>query len=111
MAATNLVNDLDLEVTGPSGTFLGNVLSGGVSVTGGSPDRLNVEEEVLIETPTAGTYTITIRSINIPEGPQPFAVVANLTVVTLPTFPLLMPSVGHCNSRKTNPQNRNCIKL
>ena len=36
-ANPHLNNDLDLEVVGPGGTFLGNVFSGGQSTTGGSP--------------------------------------------------------------------------
>jgi hypothetical protein len=72
-ASVNLVNDLDLTVTGPSGTFRGNVFSGGWSVTGGSADRRNNVENVYIQNPVAGTYTITINGFNIPNGPQKFA--------------------------------------
>ncbi len=74
-AITNLVNDLDLEVTGPGGTFLGNVFTAGQSTAGGSADRLNTVEQVLLASPAAGEYTITVRSFNIPNGPQPFALV------------------------------------
>ena len=76
-AAKALVNDLDLTVTAPDGstTYLGNVFSGGASTTGGSADRLNVEEQVLIKTPAQGNYTITVKGYNIPNGPQPFAIV------------------------------------
>ena len=38
-ASVNLVNDLDLIVSGPGGTYLGSVFSGGVSITGGSADQ------------------------------------------------------------------------
>jgi len=76
LAATNLVNDLDLVVSGPSGTFLGNVLQNGVSTAGGSPDRINVEEQVLLATPQPGLYTFTVQPAAIPEGPQGFALVA-----------------------------------
>ncbi len=74
-AAINLVNDLDLEVAGPPGTFLGNVFSGGVSQPGGSADRRNTVEQVLLRTPGAGVYTITVRAFNVPVGPQPFALI------------------------------------
>lgn len=76
-AAINLVNDLDLTVTGPSGTFRGNVFSGGWSVAGGSADRRNNVENVYIQTPGAGTYTVTINAFNIPNGPQTFALVVD----------------------------------
>jgi subtilisin family serine protease len=74
-ASVNLNNDLDLIVTGPGGTVLGNVFSGGVSTTGGTADRRNTLEQVLLNNPATGTYTVTARSFNVPNGPQPFAVV------------------------------------
>ncbi|MEM7352559.1 MAG: S8 family serine peptidase, partial [Acidobacteriota bacterium] len=75
-ASVNIINDLDLEVSGPGGTFLGNVFSGGQSTTGGSADRVNTVEQVLIASPTPGAYTVTVRSFTVPNGPQPFALVA-----------------------------------
>lgn len=75
-AAKALVNDLDLSVTTPDGTTLfGNALTNGASFAGGAPDRLNVEEQVLIPAPPAGSYTVTVSGHNIPNGPQPFAIV------------------------------------
>jgi hypothetical protein len=75
-AGTNLVNDLDLIVTGPGGTtWRGNVFSGGASATGGTADRKNTLEQVLLASPAAGSYTVTVRSFNVPSGPQPFALV------------------------------------
>ncbi|MBM3320716.1 MAG: S8 family serine peptidase, partial [Candidatus Eisenbacteria bacterium] len=72
-ASVAIVNDLDLTVSGPSGTFKGNVFSGGSSVTGGSYDRRNVEEVVRIASPVAGTYTVRVDGYNVPSGPQTFA--------------------------------------
>ncbi|MCH9649048.1 MAG: S8 family serine peptidase [Deltaproteobacteria bacterium] len=74
LASPTLVNDLDLEISGPTGTFLGNVFSGGVSTGGGSADRLNNVEQVLLANPQVGNYTVTVRSFTVPSGPQPFAV-------------------------------------
>jgi subtilisin family serine protease len=75
-AAVNINNDLDLIVTGPTGTvWRGNVFSGGNSATGGTSDRKNTLEQVLLATPAAGTYTVTVRSFNVPNGPQPFSLV------------------------------------
>jgi serine protease AprX len=85
-ATVNLVNDLDLTVSGPSGTFKGNVFSGGWSATGGSADRRNNVENVYIQSPAAGTYTVTINGYNIPSGPQKFALaVKGGTLGTGPT--------------------------
>jgi hypothetical protein len=72
-AGIALVNDLDLEVEGPDGTWRGNVFSGGQSTTGGAFDRRNVEESVRRNAPLAGTYTVRVTGFNVPLGPQPFA--------------------------------------
>jgi len=74
-ASVNLNNDLDLEVTGPSGTFLGNVFAAGESTTGGTADRRNNVEQVSLAAPADGSYTITVRAFNVPSSAQPFALV------------------------------------
>ncbi len=88
-AGTNLVNDVDLIVTGPTGTiWRGNVFTGGASTTGGAADRRNTLEQVLLATPAAGVYTVTVRSFNVPSGPQPFALVVSGNAVEGGTPPL-----------------------
>ncbi|MEO7796066.1 MAG: S8 family serine peptidase [Thermoanaerobaculia bacterium] len=72
-ANPHLNNDLDLVVTGPGGTYRGNAFASGQSTTGGSADRRNTLEQVLLLNPAAGTYTVTVRSFSVPSGPQPFA--------------------------------------
>ncbi|MBN2381591.1 S8 family serine peptidase, partial [bacterium] len=75
-ASPHLNNDLDLIVEGPGGTtYLGNVFTNGESTTGGSADHLNTLEQVLLLVPTTGVYVITVQAYNIPNGPQPFALV------------------------------------
>ncbi|MGD8793087.1 MAG: PKD domain-containing protein [Anaerolineae bacterium] len=76
-ASTTLVNDLDLVVSGPGGTFYGNVFSGGWSQTGGSADRTNNVENVYIQSAGAGTWTVEVQGYNVPYGPQPFALVVD----------------------------------
>ncbi len=66
LAAVALVNDLDLDITGPGGPYSGN----GVA----NDDRNNVEG-VDIAAPTTGTYTVTVTGLNVSEGPQPYALV------------------------------------
>ncbi|MFZ2491493.1 MAG: S8 family serine peptidase [Thermoanaerobaculia bacterium] len=63
-----LVNDLDLRVTGPDARLrFGN---------GDVPDRLNNVEVVMLEAPAAGTYAITVTAHQLRQGPrQSFAVV------------------------------------
>jgi hypothetical protein len=81
-AAINLNNDLDLQVVGPSGTFLGNVFSASQSTTGGAADRRNNVEQVTLNTPAAGAYTVTVRAFNVPSSAQPFALVVSGAVNT-----------------------------
>ena len=75
LAATNLVNDLDLELEGPGGTFRGNVLVDGVSVSGGQADRLNTVEVVKLAAPAAGGWTVRVRPHAVPVPPQGYALV------------------------------------
>ena len=65
----------------PDGTtYKGNAFSGGWSVTGGSADRLNNVENVYVFAAAAGTWTITVSGYNVPQGPQPFALVVDANV-------------------------------
>ncbi len=77
-AASAPVNDLNLEVEGPGGLFLGNVFNvpSGVSVTGGAADSLNNVECIVLDAPAAGDWTVRVRGRAVPEGPQGYAVVA-----------------------------------
>jgi subtilisin family serine protease len=77
-AAANLVNNLDLTVTSPSGTlYRGNVFSGGWSVAGGTADSKNNVENVYIQSAEAGVWTVQVSGANVPQGPQPFALVVD----------------------------------
>jgi len=85
-AAKNLVNDLDLVITAPDGTvYLGNVFSGGWAVTGGSADRINNVENVYVQSATSGTWTVEVQGYNVPNGPQPFALVVDGSFGPTPT--------------------------
>ena len=71
------VNNLDLSVESPNGDlYIGNVFSGGVSVTGGSSDTLNNLEQVLIPSVTSGTWTVRVTGAAVNEGAQGYAIVA-----------------------------------
>ncbi len=78
LANPTLINDLDLIVTAPnSNRYLGNVFSNGFSNTGGSADRVNNVEVVLLPSSApAGVYRVTVRGYNCPNGLIPFAIVA-----------------------------------
>ena len=71
------INDLDLEVTSPRGqVYLGNVFSGGASVSGGTNDDRNNVEQVHVLLPESGTWTLRIRGAAVNESTQGFALVA-----------------------------------
>lgn len=75
-SAARLVNDLDLTVTSPSSAVLrGNVFSSGVSTSGGSADRRNNLEQVLVASPAAGSWTVTVTPFSIVQGDQELALV------------------------------------
>ncbi|MBW3625318.1 MAG: S8 family serine peptidase, partial [Armatimonadetes bacterium] len=66
-AAVALVNDLDLTVTAPDGTTRrGN----------DREDRRNNVEAVEAPAAEPGIYKVRVRAYNVPQGPQPFALVA-----------------------------------
>lgn len=75
-ATKALVNDLNLKVTSPSG----NVYYGNCSIVY-EPfpimkpviDHTNNVENILINYPEVGTYTVEVIGYNVPQGPQPFA--------------------------------------
>ncbi len=77
-AGVNLVNDLDLTVVGPDGTtYFGNVFASGWSTAGGAADRLNNVENVYLPSAMVGTWSVVVTGYNVPNGPQPFALVAD----------------------------------
>jgi len=77
-AATELVNDLDLTVTAPDGTmYLGNNFVDGASAAGGTPDAKNNLENVYISNPAVGVYTVTVTGVNVPTGPQDYALIVS----------------------------------
>jgi Subtilase family/Secretion system C-terminal sorting domain len=79
-AAVTLVNDLDLSVTTPaSSTILPLVLDPAVPnvlnlATNGADHRNNIEQ-VVINNPATGSYTLRVNGFNIPQGPQEYFIV------------------------------------
>lgn len=80
-ASAAAVNNLNLTVVGPAGTYLGNVFASGQSTTGGTSDAINSTEMVMRDTPNLGTYTISVAAANVPSGPQGYALVISGAVV------------------------------
>ena len=70
------VNNLDLVVTSPgAANYLGNVFSGGVSVTGGTADALNNVEQVHLNGPALGAWTVAVSAPAVNTGSQGYALV------------------------------------
>ncbi|MCL5105372.1 MAG: S8 family serine peptidase [Armatimonadetes bacterium] len=63
-AANELVNDLDLAITAPSGTVYPTITK---------RDHVNNVEQVKIANPEVGTYTVRVSGYNVPMGPQDYA--------------------------------------
>lgn len=86
-AAKQLVNDLDLRVVAPDGrVYYPNGNAGA--------DRLNNVETVDIASPAPGQYRIEAKGTNVPEGPQPFALVVSgaLSSTDFPPLPTPIPT-------------------
>ena len=66
-AAAQLVNDLDLVVSGPGGPYYGNNISTG--------DRTNNVEGIIIDNPPIGSYQVSVTAYNVPISSQPYALV------------------------------------
>ncbi len=66
-SAVNLVNDLDLVVTGPGGPYYGNNVSTG--------DRTNNVEGIVIKNPPLGQYEVEVNAYQVPTATQPYALV------------------------------------
>lgn len=76
-----LVNDLDLTVTDPSG----RVIYGNDSLHPGQPDRVNNVEGVKVDAPAAGMVRVVVTPHQIATGPrQDFAVVVTGDVARVP---------------------------
>ena len=81
-AASTLVNDLDLTVTGTGGLHLPLVLNStttgvnNVAVQGA--DHTNNIEQIVIDNPAAGSYNLNVNLFSVPMGPQEYVVTYQL---------------------------------
>lgn len=82
-ATKALTNDLDLRVTAPNGTvYYGNDFSTPFNT---AYDRINNVENVYINSPVTGSYTVEVIGYNIPTGPQNYALVTSGDFGTAPS--------------------------
>ena len=94
-ASIALINNLDIELTTPSGTIYKpwvldhtpNATNLNQTATRGVDDRNNMEQ-VTLNNPNGGTYSISVNGTSIPYGPQKYFVVYDIIseAITL-TYP------------------------
>ena len=91
----DLVNDLDLEVQGPQQAYLPWVLDAEnfKALATKGRDRLNNHEQVEIDSPAAGEYTVVVRGYSVPDGRVPYSVTWEFDYAT-PALELTYPLGG-----------------
>lgn len=98
-ASPATVNSLRLEVTAPNGDTWTQKLPANYNVNNANPvqdtttehyDDLNTVQRIRLATPLPGAYDIRVRGINVPQGPQTFALAAtgHFDISTDPDFSL-----------------------
>lgn len=85
----SLVNDLDLVVFDPSSTqrfpWTLNPATPSASAVQNQADRRNNIEQVYVASPAPGAWRVEVRGFNVPQGPQPFSLMAAPTLVDCST--------------------------
>jgi hypothetical protein len=121
MSDPTLVNDLDITLTSPSSTvyhpYILNPSSPSNPATTGA-DHINNSEQIVVEDPEEGQWTINICSTDLPDGPQSYSVAASLPILTgygtvngtvtdastsLPIGGVLVENLSGLQSTTTNP--------
>lgn len=101
------VNNLDLVVTAPNASvYKGNVFAGGQSATGGAADDRNNVEQVLINAPLTGDYTIQIVGTAVNAELQGYALVVTGDIIPFECGATLKGDVnldGQVNGRDIGP--------
>ena len=82
-----LVNDLDLWVLSPSAQqafpWTLNPLNPSFNAVRTRADHVNNIEQVVVDAPEAGTWSVEVRGFNIPDGPQSFSICSNPSIMTI----------------------------
>lgn len=83
ISSTQLINDLDLEVSGPGSVIHKPLILDPASSSVNNNavegiDRKNNCEQVVINNPVSGFYTISVKGFNIPSGVQDYVITYDL---------------------------------
>lgn len=102
----SLINDLDLRVLDPASTqhfpWTLNSANPGATAVRTQADHINNIEQVVVDNPVAGDWTIEINAANVPNGPQVYSLASSLPLTAFGIRLLLpggvpgsmMPGVG-----------------
>lgn len=99
----SLVNDLDLVVSGPGGTYFPwtlDPLNPSANAVRTQRNFRDNNEQVLIDNPMPGAYLVEVRGFNVPQGPQSFSLCASPFLVNCSSqgIATLDRSTYSCNS-------------
>ena len=116
-----LVNNLDIEIIAPNGEVILPWVLNHTSANVDEPakrgvDMINNIEQVSIQNPIAGEYTIVVKGIEVPFGAQDFVIAYDLIQEEiLLTYPAgsesLVPDEKYTVSWMANRDNQNSFKL
>jgi len=116
-----LVNNLDIEIIAPNGEVILPWVLNHTSANVDEPARRGVDainniEQVTIQNPMAGEYTIVVKGVEVPFGAQDFVVAYDLIKEeVLLTYPAgnesLVPDEKYTVSWMANRDNQNSFKL
>ena len=92
-AAATRVNELKLEVVDPTGAVwfqtvdAASGLPKATSNASDAHDAVNVVEKIAFASPTAGRWVVRVRGMDVPWGPQPFALLVRGALADCPAPP------------------------
>jgi subtilisin family serine protease len=84
LANPTLINDLNLTLTSPSPTvyYPFTLTPASPSTPAGTGiDHINNNEQVVVASPAAGTWTITVNSTTMPSGPQSYSLACSESIL------------------------------
>jgi len=83
-----LINDLDLELVRPDGVtifpFSLDPANPSAAATASGPNTVDPIEQIIVDSPVAGTWTLHVKGTSIAQGPQPYAVCLNQSTTPPP---------------------------
>lgn len=99
-----LINDLDLVITDPTGTrrypWTLNPTSPTTNAIRTQEDHTNNLEQVVVDSPAAGSWAVTVRGTSVAQGPQSFSLIS-ANHFSIPSVDLVVASCSHAPTTPT----------